>query len=185
MAQSCRYHYTVFYLLSAPKQMYKLKLNLLTLEVHFLITFTNSDITKCTHFTAGALSLSICRLTIASNAMSGVNRPTLHSHTNRKRIKQSPNYRQVSKRNSNKSKGWSSNNENSSFTKAKKKKETGFQNFQISDSSFLFSLVSIISVWRNLFITIFGDYLGNTEILSYIESRIWPRLFKSRIADKY
>ena len=93
MTQPCRYNYTVFYLLSTPKQMYKLKWNLLTLEEHFLITFINSDITKSTHFTAGALSLSICRLTIASNAMLGVNRPALHSHTNRKRIKQSPNYR--------------------------------------------------------------------------------------------
>ena len=173
--------HTVFYFLSTLKQW-----NSLTLEEHFLITFTNSDITMSTHFTAGALSLSIWRLTIASNAMSGVNRPTLHSHTNRKRIKPPPNYRQVSKRNSNKSKGWSSNNENSSFTKAKKKrKKRDLKNWQICDSRFLFCLVSLISVWRNLFTTIFGDYLGNTEILSYIESGIWPWLFKSRIADKY
>ena len=88
MAQPCRYNYTVFYLLSTPKQKYKLKWNLLTLEEHFLITFTNSDMTKSTHFTAGALSLSICRLTIASNAMLGVNRPALHSRTNKKRMKQ-------------------------------------------------------------------------------------------------
>ena len=153
---------------------------------HSISVFLTFNIIFCTHFTAGALSLSIWRLTIASNAMSGVNRPTLHSHTNRKRIKRPPNYRQVSKRNSNKSKGWSSNNENSSFTKAKKKrKKRDLKNWQICDSRFLFCLVSLISVWRNLFTTIFGDYLGNTEILSYIESGIWPWLFKSRIADKY
>ena len=44
---------------------------------HFLMTFVNSDITMSTHFTAGVLSFSICRFTIASNAISGVKRPTL------------------------------------------------------------------------------------------------------------
>ena len=69
----------------------------------------------------------------------------------------------------------------------KQKKKKGFKNWQIYDPSLLFSLVSMISVRRNLFTPIFGDYLGNTEILFYksIESGIWPRLFKSRIADNY
>ena len=46
-------------------------------SVHFLMTLVNSDITISTHFTAGLLSLSICRFTIASKAISGVKRPTL------------------------------------------------------------------------------------------------------------
>ena len=44
---------------------------------HFLMTFVNSDITMSTHFTAGFLSFSIWRFTIASKAISGVKRPTL------------------------------------------------------------------------------------------------------------
>ena len=164
MAQPCRYNYTVFYLLSTPKQKYELKWNLHTLEEHFLITFTNSDMTKSTHFTAGALSLSICRLTIASNAMLGVNRPALHSHTNKKRMKFQKGI-QMSRKDA------------VQITKAlvllkQKRKQDLIKNWQICDPSFLFSLVSVISVWSNFFTTIFG----------YIESEIWPWLFKSRIA---
>ena len=53
-----------------------------------------------------------------------------------------------------------------------KRKQDLIKNWQICDPSFLFSLVSVISVWSNFFTTIFG----------YIESEIWPWLFKSRIA---
>ena len=50
-----------------------------------------------------------------------------------------------------------------------KRKQDLIKNWQICDPSFLFSLVSVISVWSNFFTTIFG----------YIESEIWPWLFKS------
>ena len=54
-----------------------------TLSVHFLITLVTSFITKSIHLVAGVLSLSICFLTIASNAMSGVKRPTLNNNIKR------------------------------------------------------------------------------------------------------
>lgn len=48
----------------------------LTLSVHNLTTFDNSITTRSTHFNTGSFNWAICFLTIASNAMSGVNRPT-------------------------------------------------------------------------------------------------------------
>ena len=48
-------------------------------------TFVSSSTTMSTHFSAGDFNSSICFFTIASNAMSGVNKPvlgtTLHHFT--------------------------------------------------------------------------------------------------------
>ena len=49
----------------------------LTFSEHFLITFVNSFTTISQHFNEGALSFSICIFTMASKAISGVNRPDL------------------------------------------------------------------------------------------------------------
>ena len=48
-----------------------------TFSEHFLITEVNSLTTISQHFSDGARSFSICFFTMASNAMSGVNRPDL------------------------------------------------------------------------------------------------------------
>ena len=56
-----------FYLLS----------KLQTLSVHFLTILINSAMTISTHLIAGDRKRSICFFTIASNAMSGVNKPDL------------------------------------------------------------------------------------------------------------
>lgn len=50
----------------------------LTLVEQDLTTFANSPTTKSTHLIEGSSNLDICFLTIASKAISGVNRPTLH-----------------------------------------------------------------------------------------------------------
>lgn len=48
----------------------------ITLSVQIRTTFESSVTTKSTHFKEGSLRREICFLTIASNAMSGVNNPT-------------------------------------------------------------------------------------------------------------
>lgn len=48
-----------------------------TFLVHFLTVLINSCITRSTLFKQGPFSLTICFLTIASNAISGVNKPVL------------------------------------------------------------------------------------------------------------
>ena len=49
-----------------------------TRSEHEWTTLLSSSITRSTHFSIGAFSCAICFFTIASNAMSGVNRPVLH-----------------------------------------------------------------------------------------------------------
>ena len=51
-------------------------MHLLTPSPHFWMTSPSSEETKSTHLSAGFISFSSCVLTIASKAMSGVNRPT-------------------------------------------------------------------------------------------------------------
>lgn len=48
-----------------------------TFLVHFLTVLINSCITRSTLFKQGPFSLTICFLTMASNAISGVNKPVL------------------------------------------------------------------------------------------------------------
>lgn len=48
-----------------------------TLSVQILTTLDNSLTTRSVHFNDGSFNLAICFLTIASNAISGVNKPTL------------------------------------------------------------------------------------------------------------
>ena len=50
---------------------------LFTFSALFLIRVTSSVTTRSTHFRHGSFSLMICFFTMASNAMSGVNRPVL------------------------------------------------------------------------------------------------------------
>lgn len=50
---------------------------ILTLSVHIRTTFDNSKTTRSIHFRQGSFNLFICFFTIASNAISGVKRPTL------------------------------------------------------------------------------------------------------------
>ena len=52
---------------------------MLTRSEQVCTTLVNSSTTMSTHFTAGVFSRSICFLTIASNAMSGVNSPVLYT----------------------------------------------------------------------------------------------------------
>lgn len=48
-----------------------------TLSVQILTTLDNSLTTRSVHFNDGSFNLAICFFTIASNAISGVNKPTL------------------------------------------------------------------------------------------------------------
>ena len=64
--------------MSLGKKMFsKSLIILLTLSVQMRTTLLSSCTTKSTHFRLGSLSLLICFLTIASKAISGVNKPTL------------------------------------------------------------------------------------------------------------
>lgn len=60
-----------------PSLVFFSPLFLITFSVHFLIRATSSVTTRSTHFRQGSFSLMTCFFTIASNAMSGVNRPVL------------------------------------------------------------------------------------------------------------
>lgn len=57
----------------------------LTFLVHFLTVLISSCITRSTLFREGPFSFTICFLTIASKAMSGVNSPVLY-------VRKSPHY---------------------------------------------------------------------------------------------
>lgn len=48
-----------------------------TLSVQILTTLDSSLTTRSVHFNDGSFNLAICFFTIASNAISGVNKPTL------------------------------------------------------------------------------------------------------------
>lgn len=48
-----------------------------TLSVQILTTLDNSLTTRSVHFKDGSFNLAICFFTIASKAISGVNKPTL------------------------------------------------------------------------------------------------------------
>lgn len=61
-----------------PVTRWKVKQFKLTFLVHFLTVLINSCITRSTLFKEGPFSFTICFLTIASNAMSGVNNPVLN-----------------------------------------------------------------------------------------------------------
>lgn len=56
---------------------------ILTLSVHIRTTFDNSKTTRSIHFRQGSFNLFICFFTIASNAISGVKRPTLIPEKNK------------------------------------------------------------------------------------------------------